>query len=296
MILVAFSFLLVGFSLFAGLIPIGAGNYSEQRFLLCLVIWLTVCLCLAKTVAGRKHAAGIGWLPWLLPLILIFLSGELYPANYHVEPLMFALFFLGCCLFSGHLSQSESLWLKLGRVLTVIAFVALIYGFIALMNYALALQDGNADIDTVLTWGFPNIRYWSHLASWLIPLIAAAQRSGSLSTLPAVRGVFVLAGALWWWILLSTSARGSAFGLLVGSIVVVVLFRRYSLDWLRSLGVQLLVGGSLWLVLTFLLPLWLFDSVDLRAISASSSGRIPLWIEAWNMSLVNFPFGLGPQS
>lgn len=296
MILVAFSFLLVGFSLFAGLIPIGAGNYSEQRFLLCLVIWLTVCLCLAKTVAGRKHAAGIGWLPWLLPLILIFLSGELYPASYHVEPLMFAFFFLGCCLFSDHLSQSGSLWLQLGRVHTVIAFVALIYGFIALMNYALALRDGNTDIDTVLTWGFPNIRYWSHLATWLIPLIAAAQRSGSLSTLPTVRGLFVLAGSLWWWILFSTSARGSALGLLVGSIVVVVLFRRYSLDWLRSLGVQLLVGGSLWLVLTFLLPLWLFDSVDLRAISASSSGRIPLWIEAWNMSLVNFPFGLGPQS
>tara|TARA_B100002003_G_scaffold223508_1_gene228090 strand:- start:37178 stop:38626 length:1449 start_codon:yes stop_codon:yes gene_type:complete len=296
MILVAFSFLVVGSSLFAGLIPVGAGNYAEQRFLLCLVVWLAVCLCLGKYVAYRDHAAKIGWLPWLLPLIIVFLSGEFYAAAYDVEPLMFAFFFLGCCLCADHLSQSGSLSLQLGRILTVIALLALIYGFIALMNYGLALRDGNTEVDTTVTWGFPNIRYWSHLATWLIPLIAAAQRFGSLSTLPVVRGLSVLAGSLWWWMLFSTSARGSALGLLVGCLVVAVFFKRHTLDWLRSFGIQLLGGGTLWLLLTLILPWLFFGAADLREIDADSAGRMPLWREAWEMSLVNFPFGMGPQS
>lgn len=296
MILVAFSVLLVGVSLFAGLIPVVAGNYADQRFFLCLVCWLVVCFCLGKNLTNRPLADGRSWFWWFLPLITVFLSGELYTATYRVEPLMFAFFFLGVCLLSRPLSQSENLQLLLGRVLSVIAFLSLIYGFIALMNYGFSLRDGNRDIDTVLTWGFPNIRYWSHLATWLLPLAAAAQRSGSLAALPLVKGLFVLSGSFWWWILFSTSARGSALGLLIGSLVVVALFKRDALGWLRSLGVQFLGGGALWLILTLFLPWSFFGAAELREIDADSAGRILLWREAWEMSLVNFPFGMGPQS
>src|SRR5690606_10260322 len=41
---------------------------------------------------------------------------------------------------------------------------------------------------------------------------------------------------------------------------------------------------------------FMVDGVQIRSIKADSSGRIPLFIEAWQMSLQNFPFGMGPQS
>ena len=296
MTVVGLTLTLVGFSLFAGLTPSVTGNYSDQRFLLCVVSWLVVCFCLARAVFYGRKTVNTELLPWLLPFILVLLSGEIYPTIYHVEPLMFAFFFLGICLLGGQLSLTASLELITTRVLSVIAFLALIYGLIALMNYGLALRDGNRAIDTTITWGFPNIRYWGHLATWLIPLIAAAHRSGALSALPVVRMLFMIAGALWWWMLFSTSARGTAIGLVVGSLFVVVLFSRSAFGLLRSVGTQLLAGGLLWLLLTFLVPWFFFGAVELREVDVDSSGRMPLWREAWEMSLVNMPFGQGPLS
>lgn len=296
MTMVGLTLILVGFSLFAGLIPSVTGNYSDQRFVLCVVSWLVVCHCLARAVFSGHKTTNTELLPWLLPFVLVLLSGEIYPAIYHVEPLMFAFFFVGLCLLGSQLSQTESLELITARVLSAIAFLALIYGFIALMNYGLALRDGNRAIDTTITWGFPNIRYWGHLATWLIPLIAAAQRSGALSALPLVRMLFMIAGALWWWMLFSTSARGSAIALFVGFSFVAVMFRGSAFGLLRSGGTQLLAGGLLWMLLTFLVPWFLFGAVELREVDVDSSGRMPLWREAWEMSLVNMPFGLGPLS
>ena len=282
----SFTLLLIGFSLFSGLIPNVSGSYSDQRFLLCILSWFVVCFCLYRITSRRYPVANPKWLPFFIPLVLVFLSGELYPTTYHVEPLMFAFFFLGSCLFGDYLASKRNLDLIVTRCLSAVSLLVLFYGFIALMNYSFAVADGILEIDTKIIWGFPNIRYWSHLATWLIPLLALAQCSASLSSLPIVRGLFALSGCFCWWILISTSARGSALGLLVGVFVVVVLFRRFSVDW----------GASLWLVLTVLFPFLIFGAVELRGVETDSAGRIPLWQEAWEMSLVNFPFGLGPQS
>lgn len=296
MALILLALIVIGFSLFAGLIPSVTDNYSDQRLLLVGVMWSVCCFSLASITFRGVQSPYSRLLIWLLPLIAVFLSGELYPATYRVEPLMFAYFFLGSCLCGGLVSQHNDLNLTLRRIVSIVTFMALIYGFIALMNYGLALQDKNAEIDTTLTWGFPNIRYWSHLATWLIPLFAIAHHKGVLSYLPLMRGLYLSTGALWWWILLSTSARGSILGLVLGSAVVVVLFGREALIWLKSAGVQLAGGLMLWFGLTVLIPLFLFGSVDLREVDTDTSGRMPLWHEAWAMSLINFPFGLGPQS
>lgn len=294
--LMSLTFVLVGTSLFVGLLPTITGNYSDQRFLVCAISWALLCLALGKLVIRPQQSPRMAYLLWLLPFVLVFLSGELYPATFHVEPLMFAFFFSGALLYGSQLSGFKNFAVGVRQALTLIALLALIYGLIAVLNYGLALRDGNREVDTTVTWGFPNIRYWSHLATWLIPLFAIAQQSGSLSKLPLVRALLFLSGAIWWWMIFTTSARGSAVGLIVGSAVVIALFKRSSLGWLRVMGKQLLGGGFLWLVLTVLVPWLVFGSADLRELRVHSSGRLPLWQEAWEMSLVNFPFGLGPQS
>lgn len=287
---------LTGFAMFAGLLPTLTGNYSDQRFLLCVTIWLMSCLLLARKLVYRNANSSDNWVLWILPFVAVLSLGELYPSTYRVEPLMFAFFFLASCLFGAHLARKEDLDLTIGSASVLIGMFALLYGSIAVMNFGFALYDKNSEIDEVITWGFPNIRYWSHLATWLLPVLAVAQRSDLLLAVPVARFLVFFAGAIWWWMLITTSARGSILGLVVGAAIVGLLLRKSALMWLRAMAGQMAGGIILWLLLTLIVPWMLFGFAEPRSVDLNSSGRLLLWREAWEMSLVNFPFGMGPQS
>lgn len=288
--------ILTGFAMFAGLLPTITGNYSDQRFLLCVTIWLTSCLLLARKLVYRNANPSGKWVLWILPFVAVLALGELYPSTYRVEPLMFAFFFLASCLFGAYLARIKDQDLAIGSTSVLIGLLALLYGCIAVMNYGFALHDKNPEIDEVITWGFPNIRYWSHLATWLLPVLAIAQRCEFLSAVPLARILVFFAGAIWWWMLITTSARGSFLGLIVGAAMVGLLLRKSALMWLRAMAGQMAGGVALWVALTMVLPWMLFGFAEPRGVDMDSSGRLPLWQEAWEMSLVNFPFGMGPQS
>jgi hypothetical protein len=66
--------------------------------------------------------------------------------------------------------------------------------------------------------------------------------------------------------------------------------------WLKVFLQYLLAGIVIWLLLSVVIPSFMESGIQVRTIKADSSGRIPLFIEAWKMSLQNFPFGMGPQS
>ncbi|WP_153633682.1 O-antigen ligase family protein [Marinobacter salsuginis] len=295
-LLLGLTLLLTGVGLFAVLLPGTSWAYSDQRFVLCIAIWLTTCFLLFQKLAFRRTDSSGDWLFWILPFLTVFVLGELCISTYRVEPLMFGFFFLSVFLFGAYLSRIEELDIAIGRASILIGILALLYGCVSLMNYGLALSDKNPDIDEVITWGVPNIRYWSHLATWLIPLLAVAQRCESLSALPLVRFLIFSSGAIWWWMLITTSARGSILGLIVGAALVGLLLRKAALVWLRAAVGQMAGGIILWLVLTLIVPWMLFGFAEPRSVDLNSSGRLPLWREAWEMSLVNFPFGMGPQS
>lgn len=288
--------LLVGFSMFAGLLPSVTGIYSDQRFLLCAAIWALPCILFATQATSKHKVLYWKWVLWFLPFLLVLTLAELSPSTYRVEPLMFMFFFLSCALYGGYLAKTEQLDTAVERACIAIALLVLIYGCIALMNYSFALANHNAEIDEVVTWGFPNIRYWSHLATWLLPLLVVAQRSSLLATIPLARSLILIAGATWWWILFTTSARGSILGLFIGACFAVLLMGRTGWPWLRAFSCHALGGLFLWLILTLLIPYVLLGFTEPRGVGTTSSGRWPLWEEAWAMSLVHFPFGMGAQS
>lgn len=294
--LIGLTVVLTGFAMFAGLLATITGNYSDQRFLLCITIWLMLCFLLARQLVYRSEEPSDKWVLWILPFVAVLALADLYPSTYRVEPLMFAFFFLASCLFGAHLARREDLDLTIGKASVLIGMFALLYGCIAVMNFGFALSDKNPEIDEVITWGFPNIRYWSHLATWLVPILAVAQRCESLPALPLARVLVFCAGAIWWWMLITTSARGSILGLIVGAATVGLLLRKSSLIWLRAMAGQMAGGIILWLVLTLIVPWMLFGFAEPRSVDLNSSGRLMLWREAWEMSLVNFPFGMGPHS
>ncbi|PHS44470.1 MAG: hypothetical protein COB05_17090 [Marinobacter sp.] len=296
MLLVSLSIVCFCVALFAALLPVSMEYYSLQRFVLCVVIWLTAWLSLIETKQRSKPRRQDNLFLWFCPLLLFFLSGELYLAAYRVEPVMFFLFFFAALGLGMRFSKLAFFEMTVSRVLSVAALFSFVYALVALMNYALALSEGRENLDLALAWGVPNIRYWSHLAAWLIPLLAAAQKKSSLSLFSSIRVVIFVSGSLWWWILFSTSARGAAIGLISGALVGTFLFRRSSLEWARWFFLHSLAGLLSWTVLTQLIPDLLNVSSSPLEVRSGTSGRIPLWFEAWKMSLVQFPLGLGPQS
>lgn len=162
--------------------------------------------------------------------------------------------------------------------------------------YLFALSDKVANLVNFLPWGFVNIRYWSHIATWLLPLLPLAVLAGPLGAHRLWRLLVAIGAGLWWWILFMSSSRGSMLGIVFGVVLVLVLLGRTAYPWAKVLLQHLLLGIAFWVVLSLIIPSFIVDELQVRSLKTDSSGRMPLFIEAWHMSLQNFPFGMGPQS
>jgi O-antigen ligase len=162
--------------------------------------------------------------------------------------------------------------------------------------YIFALSDDVVSLTDYIPWGFVNIRYWSHIATWVLPLLPLAVLIGPLKNQRLWRFLVALGSALWWWIVFLSSSRGTMLGVVFGMLVVAILMGRLAMPWLKKSFRYLLYGVAAWFLLSVLIPSLLIDDVVVRSLKADSSGRMPLFFEAWHMSLVEFPFGMGPQS
>ena len=171
-----------------------------------------------------------------------------------------------------------------------------LYGLASVNVYLFATFDGVTKLVDFIPWGFVNIRYWSHIATWCLPLIPLAVLVGPFKDARLWRGIVLLGAGMWWWILFLTTGRGSALGIAFGVVLVLLLFGRKAFPWLKVFLQYLLAGIVIWLLLSVAIPSFMEDGVQVRSIKTDSSGRISLFVEAWKMSLQNFPFGMGPQS
>jgi O-antigen ligase len=284
--------------LFADFLLLPFGSYASQRFILAGLLGLAVSFLVGVLV--YQHGWDLFGRIW--PAILVaggFVSlalpfGE---ASYiWVEPGMYATFFLGFVLagnFRGGDKQRQY-WAFI--LVSVAAATAAFYGGATITVYLFALSDQVAKLSSFIPWGFVNIRYWSHIATWLLPLLPLAVLIGPLRDQRLWRFFIALGAALWWWVVFLSSSRGTMLGLAFGVLVAIALIGRPALPWLKMFLRYLAYGVVAWLLLSVLIPSLLLDEVSLRALKADSSGRMPLFIEAWRMSLENFPLGMGPQS
>ncbi|MFW0778499.1 MAG: O-antigen ligase family protein [Rickettsiales bacterium] len=283
---------------FSDFLPLPLGNYASQRSMLSLLL-AVVC-----PVVGAIWVVRVNWKGMVRGVPVIILSGLFIlvsvpygsvPYSW-VEPGMYASFFLGFTLLGCFLAECR----RSRQWAIILAYVAVLtsffYGFVNLMIYCFALSEQAKNYSSYIPWGFINIRYWGHVATWLVPVFSLAAIIGPLQNQRLWRLICALAGALWWWIILVTAARGSIVGLVAGVLVVIVCFGRMASPWLKVFLSYFLYGLALWLLFSLLLPSLIIDDISLRGVNVTSSGRWPLFVEAWEMSLVNFPFGLGPQS
>lgn len=285
--------------LYVDFVPTVFGEYSDQRIFLALsIVVITSTISLFLSMRQRLGAALLSLLPFsffFATLFIALIQGGEYDYS-ATEPGLYILYFLAFG-FTGHVLGAHGLAKDAGIIfIYIISLAMFFYSGMTITLYTYAILDDYSRLDQILPWGFVNIRYWSHVATWLIPLLPLALLVGSWQHHRLWRILIIFSAAVWWWLVFLSSSRGTMAGVICGSLFVLILFGRGALPWAKSLLKFAGFGVLVWLTLSVLVPNLVFEQVQIRGLKAHSSGRWPLWQEAWMMSLQNLPFGMGPQS
>lgn len=284
--------------LFSDLLPLPVGSYAFQRF---LQVGLLAIICAG---AGAFYISRYGFETpnRLWPVLVVASSFLLLAVPFReslftwVEPGLYAAFFFGFVAIGG-LAGSDTTRHQWAVILVYSSVVAVaLYGATTIMVYLFALSDDVSQLSTFIPWGFVNIRYWSHIATWLMPLLPLAILVGPLQNQRLWRFFCALAAAIWWWVIFLSSSRGSMLGVFFGLLVALVFIGRPSMPWVKVFVRYLGYGALAWLLFSVFIPTALLDEVSIRTLDVTSDGRMPLFAEAWRMSLESFPFGMGPQA
>ncbi|MGC8121110.1 O-antigen ligase family protein [Marinobacter sp. VGCF2001] len=285
--------------LFSNFVPSVFGSYADQRLLLSFFIVSIVTYGLVRLKnKQRLLLASVDLWPFI-PLAIVFFIPLLHidlSDFFLLEPFLYSLYVLAFGV-SGFLTRIEGYSKDAATAVTITAITGcFFYAAITVMIYFFALVDNFSRLNEMIPWGFVNMRYWSHVATWLLPIFPLC-----LLIFPWKKNclwrvaVFFTAG-IWWWILLLSSSRGSIIGLLIGLVFVLALFGKSAVPWVKVSLKFLAIGVLIWFVLSLAIPSLVFDDIHVRGLKSDSSGRVVLWNEALAMSLHNFPLGMGPQS
>jgi O-antigen ligase len=180
---------------------------------------------------------------------------------------------------------------------SVSALISVIFVILVLLLFIVYLNGDERQFDPIVLLGFANIRYWSHLASLLIPILPILIICSNRVPFRYSKYATYLVLSGFWWLLFVTTARGAILSILVSGVLIFLLFRRGSIRWIRvSLG-GMVLGLALYLFSEILLPQFIQGSeASIRTFGTSSSGRIELWTMALKKSLEIFPLGIGSMS
>jgi|TARA_R100001460_G_scaffold33970_2_gene66245 O-antigen ligase len=286
--------------LFADFLPSAFGAYADQRILLSLSLVVVVALGLVRMFCRRGEGTSALQDMWPFSLLVFSfcfaaLQYRLGPF-YFIEPVFYTLYFLAFGI-TGYLIRAEQVARDVSLAFVTVAAVAcFFYAAMTITVYLFAINDNFSRLDRIIPWGFVNIRYWSHIATWVIPLFPLALLITPFKESRLWRLGVSFSAAVWWWILFMSSSRGSMVGLFVGFILVWVCFGKTASPWVKLFARFAIYGLIAWFVLSLIIPSLVFDEIQVRGVKGHSSGRIPLWREALAMSLQHFPFGMGPQA
>lgn len=292
-------------TLFIDFIPMFFGGYADQR-------WLLILICGALSVVGALYGAKSRFYavslvsnpvaPFALIAFLFIVSSIMTKSEQPyrwVEPGMYAFYFLSIGVVGSWLALSGDINRYIYLFASAAAVACFFYGCMTLNVYFFLLSDEHARLRDFIPWGFVNIRYWSHVATWLLPLLPVVDmRLRDDGSKKMWRLGVVLGSGIWWWIVMISSARGTMAGVAGGGVLVFFLLGKQGGYWFKILLSHVAVGLGVWVLLSVMVPLLVLgaEAGQSTLLHADSSGRMPPWSEAFRMSVERFPLGLGPQS
>ncbi|KPP99744.1 MAG: type 4 pilus glycosylase [Marinobacter sp. HL-58] len=286
--------------LFADFIPSTLfGSYADQRVLLVLSLSLLAVIGLTWSVHNNALTVSVKALwPFLFfsfSLLIAAFQNRSGPYSL-VEPVFFILYFVAFGLIGDAIGRFDCARKYALAVVTVAIVACFFYAAMSVTVYLFAITDDSSRLDQLIPWGFFSIRYWSHIATWLVPLFPLALLCIPWNSNRTWRWGVASTAAIWWWIIFLSSSRGSMFGLVFCFLLIWGVFGKSSFPWMKLFARFAIYGLLVWFLLSVLIPSFVFDEIHVRGIKTNSSGRLSLWHEAWIMSLEKFPFGMGPQS
>lgn len=272
--------------------------FVERRFVLVVLLPWVLCLSMLWSMRNAPDRSGVLFLFIILLVLAVAPAGLTSPAPRFVwiEPGLYLFYFMAIMSWGHSLWLSGQVYRVLQTALVLLTLGLLLYAVISVYMFVFSMQDRVERLDSIIPWGFLNIRYWSHLASWGLPLLPLAVIALPLGRFPLWCLGVCVAAAVWWWVLMLSMSRGSMGALLTIIILMPILFGRKAWPWLKWMLIFLASGVLLWVLFSVLVPYFIGLDVAQRPIKLSSAGRWPLWVEAWQMSLQRFPFGLGAFS
>ena len=177
--------------LFSDFLPLPFGGYADQRFFLVAATGLlAVVPFLSFTLKSAiRPAQCLVLLPsFMLCLAFIGLAAPFWDQAYTwVEPGMYSFYFMAAIVSGSGLAWTGTGTVFVRFLILIIAATCLIYGLASVNVYLFAIFDGVTKLIDFIPWGFVNIRYWSHIATWCLPLMPLAVLVGPLKDIRSWR-------------------------------------------------------------------------------------------------------------
>ncbi|XKH01380.1 O-antigen ligase family protein [Marinobacter nauticus] len=271
-----------------------------QRVLLCTGLVVAMIFHAGFYLLRPKFIFVSGHLTWFFPFFFVLLGHYLYFDIYGFFPfegLMFLLFFGGIALNGGLICQAVGVVNASKILVAAIVISCGFYAALTIIRYTFILSDG-VSIKNLIPWGFVNIRLWSHVATLVVPLFPLAVLVGPFRHQRIWRLIALFTASVWWWIVIVSSAHGSMISVAIGAALAVLFFGKESFLWAKKFTNYLVGGFVLWLLLSWVVPeIFLDRAGEIPGdVISSTPVRLLMWEEAYAMSLVNFPFGMGGQA
>ncbi|MGQ9426014.1 O-antigen ligase family protein [Gilvimarinus sp. F26214L] len=272
------------------------GSYDRARFFLMIVCSVVLISCF-WVVYRPPLVVLMGFSIFIGAGLASLLSSDVSSATL-AEVLQYLVYFTAAWLLASmFFAHPEDEWIRYSNFLVVAIGIGVsVYALLTLLTYGWFLADGGGALHIHLPIGFPHRRFWSHLATWSLPLFPVlllwlSDKGASPATLWALRA----AAGVWIWVLMLSMGRGSLVSLSTAMIFVAIVLGASGRVLFREMLRIVAVGVLLWLLLSYAVPDWLFDAAAKgRDFHTTSSGRLGLWARAWELSLQNFPLGVGP--
>lgn len=217
----------------------------------------------------------------------------------HIGPMALREFALVLVLIAT-VFASSSIFKESGDVLPLKALVLVCapYALLVALVYSLALASGDSILVTELFPGFSNYRFFSHVQTVTIPLLALAAACPALSAI--YRSCARLTLVSNFAFLYFCSGRATMLGVAVAGMFGAITFGKESKSWTRELCGGALIGAVLYVTLFMWIPSLLGTNLDAMtdmefARGKSIEARWYLWGLALEDLLASPIFGIGPM-
>lgn len=140
--------------------------------------------------------------------------------------------------------------------------------------------------------GFKNVRFFNHLQTWSIPVLIYGYIKYQPKLTFGFRALFFVLLSFFWMLAFASGARGTLLSLLISSVIVFVLFKRQSKEWIKKGLLTCLAGFLLYIIIFYVL---IPDGSGKALARTDSSRRLELWGAAWQAIKSNPIWGLGPM-